>query len=300
MKNNHLAPPPQQSRRKGLRSAFTLIELLVVIAIIAILAGLLLPALAKAKSKAQGIQCVSNSKQFILSAIVYADDFNDKWFPNQPGQHDWVTLPMDFNAGNTDNTNFTKLIDPTFCVFAKYIKAPGIYKCPSDKSHVNGLGTRVRSISASQAVGTIWTDVGCYRSGNAVTGQWLTGANTDCDNTYKRYGKSSDMVNPSPSMLWVFGDEHANSINDSGYAVEFAAQTLGGARWIDLPANYHNGAADFSFADGHAETHKWMGLLRTWTVAWDGNGYPGDPPVQSFIDLQDINWLQLRTSALNK
>lgn len=302
MKNNHLAHPPHQRARKASRGAFTLIELLVVIAIIAILASLLLPALAKAKLKAQGIQCLSNKKQEILAAITYADDFNDRWFPNQPdgqaGERDWVTLHMTFTASDANDTNVNALIDPATSVFAKYIKAPGIYHCPSDKSHIN-YGQRVRSDAASQAVGTQWAGQCGHRPGDPVTGQWLTGANTDCDNTWKRYGKSSDMTAPTPSLLWVFLDEHANSINDEGMAVQCAKTTLGAANWVDLPANYHNGACNFSFADGHAEPHKWTGQLRTWPVDWDGNGYPGDPGILTLADLADITWIQQRTSAKN-
>lgn len=283
------------------KTGFTLIELLVVIAIIAILASLLLPALAKAKIKAQGIQCLNNNKQIMLAAANYPDDFNGVWVPNQPGQTVWCTLAMDFTAGNTDDTNINKMMELAYCKLAPYIGANGsVYHCPGDKSRIN-LGFRVRSVAMSQAVGSVWTAGTCIQVNGAVNGQWLTDNNvgTGCQTTWRTYGKTVDFVLPGPSLTWVFADEHCDSINDSGLAVQCANQGINAAI-IDKPANYHNGAGTFSFADGHCEIRKWVGpTIGGAADDWTGPGRSGNYSCANGADTTDLIWMQQRTSAKN-
>lgn len=284
--NPHLihGPPDELGRLK--RTAFTLIELLVVIAIIAILAAMLLPTLSKAKSRAQAIMCINNTKQLTLAWKIYTDDFNGVFPPNEPNRptEGWVRGWMDFSPNNPDNTNILYLIDPKFAKLGPYTKSPAIYKCPADKSMVLVPGRqmlpRVRSVSMSQAVGGDLQ--GTYKN----VGYWLPNP------PYQVFIKESDLTKMSPSMLWVLLDEHPDSINDAGFGVQMAT-SLAQTFMVDFPASYHNGACGFAFADGHSEIHKWLDARTKPPVKYDaklplGVSQPNNP---------DIWWLVQRTSV---
>jgi prepilin-type N-terminal cleavage/methylation domain-containing protein/prepilin-type processing-associated H-X9-DG protein len=250
---------------------FTLIELLVVIAIIAILAAMLLPVLAKAKTKSQGISCLNNTKQLTLAWRIYGDDHNDKLVGCQDGmpggRPNWISGWLDFTSARVNwdiNSDITR--SPLWPYTGKNA---GIYKCPADQATVLFGGQRVprvRSNSMSQVFGF---------------GSWLTSAR------WRIYDKATAIVLPVKTFLLV--DEHPDSINDAAFATQSdGAYAKSSAMIVDFPASYHNGACGFSFCDGHSEIHKWLGSKIKAPVHYSDNLQLDVPAGDSW---KDVSWM---------
>jgi prepilin-type N-terminal cleavage/methylation domain-containing protein/prepilin-type processing-associated H-X9-DG protein len=252
MKATHATPP-------GLR-AFTLIELLVVIAIIAILAALLLPALSKAKAKAATANCISNLKQLETCWHLYALDNNDVLPPNDSINHldgsisaAGVSWCPDHSATDTNTTELKS------GVLFQYNSSVAIYHCPADRSTVKIGGQptaqlRNRSYNMSQSVNGFPE----YSAGVAKLPSWK---------------KLSQIIRPGPSSLFVFIDEHPDTMVDAQFGNPVGMP--GNSQvWWDMPSDRHNRGAGLSFADGHVERWKWR-YPKTWTAMFQAPG-PGE------------------------
>jgi prepilin-type N-terminal cleavage/methylation domain-containing protein/prepilin-type processing-associated H-X9-DG protein len=273
---------------------FTLIELLVVIAIIAILAALLLPALTRAKLKAQGVQCMNNHRQLSFAWRMYTEDNQDRLLYasaslplstyNSTWLYTWCTGKMDFNAGNTSN------YDPSVDIYKSPMwpycgKNLGIWRCPADRSALNIGGVMMRRIRTMAM--------------NAYLGGFGgTAIGTGNMTAYTLYLKYSELSRPGADRIFVFVDEREDAINYGNFLQDMTGYSPNNTaiyRFMDIPASYHGNAGGFSFADGHSEIKKWRDGRTSRPIDEGGLIFDGSTPIPSSGNV-DIGWLQDHTT----
>lgn len=248
--------------------AFTFVELIAVVAGITLLACAALPALAKSKTRTPAAGCLSNLRQMQVAWATFADDNNGVLMGNAPvgsssatawctGTEDWFS-----NPGNTNVAVYS------LGQMARYTGTNVAFlRCPGDVVPSKN-GFRLRSYSMNGQVGTSLD----YNGGS-----------------YRLYAKESDIVCPTPANLFVFCDEHPGTLNDGYLQVKL---TTAGS-FPDVPASYLDNGCGFSFADGHAEIHKWQGTGLLIPVV---PGVRFSNLITSGTD-PDWNWLTSRSSC---
>jgi prepilin-type N-terminal cleavage/methylation domain-containing protein/prepilin-type processing-associated H-X9-DG protein len=272
--------------RRRFQTAFTLLELLVVIAIIAILAALLLPVLSKAKVRATAIQCQGSLKQLQLAWQMYVNDHNDfipgnNWW-QEAGSNGMARCSLNWTTGwedatladNPDNTNTDLFLNPKWSSLGEYVKSAAIYHCPASRVMVReggGLFPLARTVSMNG---------------------WMGYTNRPLETTFQFIRKTTDLVKLSASDAFVFIDERDDSVDDGFFGV-----SMGGATMVEIPAGYHGGGGPVTFADGHAELHRWQS---TDTQFPQQSGVPAENYkfISVAADDPDLLWLRTHGTSL--
>jgi prepilin-type N-terminal cleavage/methylation domain-containing protein/prepilin-type processing-associated H-X9-DG protein len=269
------------------KKAFTLIELLVVIAIIAILAALLLPALAGARRRAEGVAYINNQRQLLVAWRLYSDDNNDLIVPNNPANY-FLTGPTgygphrrsmaswslgDHRYGDPDGTNVDYVMGDREGSLGRYVHTVKLFKCPSDRSHTPlGDGKsypRVRSYGMNSSMGSrvVWG------AGGEIFLKM---------NEWDRFNR--------PGWI-VFTDTHEDTIGTCHFNVIRDVNLWG---WDRYPASRHGRAGTLGFVDGHVEMKRWLDPRTMLKVT----GAMPPTPHENVFGSPDLLYFWLRHSKL--
>ncbi len=254
--------------RRQSRWGFTLIELLVVIAIIAILAGLLLPALSRAKAKGQAIVCLNNLSQLQKAWLMYTDDHNDVMPLNWADDNYYRSLPGSWVLGNSSvDVDLTNITSGTLF---QYISNPRSYLCPADQTKAQvGNGQKSPVIRSYARIGALHSKGGPYDSTIVPPPYLLTGTQ-----------KLSALSAPGPSKIWVFIEPNEDSHHHAGW--DFLITEIPNVNWGHMPTDRHAQGCNLSFVDGHCERYPWKAPKE---------GRPGLEPIRAGGDRDDFNRL---------
>jgi len=259
---------------KPFARGFTLIELLMVIAVIAILAGLLLPVLARAKAAAKRIQCINNQKQLAEVCLLYTVD-NSDWFPSN-GQNDppntvrklWIQGAF---FSPEANTNYGYILDPKYALFGNYLRTTKVYLCPTDRSTVKLGGKqypKLRSYALNAYVG--WS------------GPWDNRLST----TFRVFHKHSELSPTMPAGTFLFADVNPDSICWPYFGVQMSRDSF-----FNFPNSSHSQGGVLAFGDGHIEYHHWRDPRTIRAFSLDYHLHNDASPRNA-----DLAWLRQRTT----